>query len=109
MMTLAQLEQLLRRPAVAVPLILAAACIAYVPSLHGGFVWDDEYLISQNDLIRDPGGLARIWFTLDAIDYWPVSNSCLWLEWRLWGSNTLGYHVVSIALHAAAAVLIWMI
>ena len=50
-----------------------------------------------------------MWFTTDPADYWPVANSSLWLEWRLWGMNTTGYHVTNLVLHWIAALLIWAI
>jgi hypothetical protein len=32
-----------------------------------------------------------------------------WLLWRAWGYHASGYHAVNILLHAANAVLVWMI
>ena len=78
---------------------------------------DDDYLLSEQPAIRAPDGLARIWFSTMVPDYWPISYSMYWLEWRLWGHDShyphevspLGYHLTSLALHVASAVLIWTI
>ena len=68
-----------------------AALLVYAPILDGGFIWDDADFIVENPLNRDPGGLWKIWASFTANDYWPLTYSAFWLEWRLWGSP-LGRH-----------------
>jgi tetratricopeptide (TPR) repeat protein len=63
----------------------------------------------RNEVIKDPHGLYRIWFTTDPADFWPVSNSSLWLEWRLYGMSPTGYHVTSVAIHIVVSLLIWAV
>jgi len=87
--------------------IAAATIAAYWPSLQGGFLWDDQTMLTKNGLIGFPDGLLRIWFTTQTIDYWPMTNSSFWLESRLWDMNPLGYHVSNIGLHIANCVLFW--
>jgi protein O-mannosyl-transferase len=90
-------------------IICAAVFAAYYPSIGGGFIWDDELLLTKNRLIEASDGLARIWCTTDPIDYWPVINSSFWIEWRLWETNPIGYHVTNLILHVAGALLIWAV
>jgi protein O-mannosyl-transferase len=90
-------------------LIVILACMAYFPSLKGDFIFDDELLLTQNDLIKASDGLYRIWFTTEALEYYPISYTVFWIEWRLWGLNPIGYHAVNLFLHAIEAILIWLI
>src|SRR5262245_8758846 len=80
------------RSPLAIVLIVVAACAAYWPALSGSFLWDDDALLTENPLIRNPAGPLLIWFSRQPVDYWPVSNTSFWIEWRLWGANPLGYH-----------------
>ena len=95
--------------AAGVVLIILATWIAYYPSLHGWFVYDDDLLITANPLIKAPDGLYRFWFTAESVDYWPVVNTTFWVEWRLWANDPTGYHVTNLLLHIGDTLLIWTI
>jgi hypothetical protein len=90
-------------------LIVGAALLAYAPVLRAGFIWDDRTFLTQNPLIHASDGLYRFWFTTSPPDYFPLTSSMLWVEWRLWGLNAAGYHLVNVLLHAASAVLLWRV
>lgn len=87
--------------------ILLLVALAYWPSLNGDFILDDDWYLTRSLLIKDAGGLYRFWFSADALDYYPVSNSSLWLEWRLWGLNPTGYRLTNLLLHVFTAGLLW--
>ena len=42
-------------------------------------------------------------------DYFPLKTTMLWVEYRLWGLNPKGYHIMNIVIHALDAVLVWMV
>ena len=92
-----------------VALIAGATFVAYLPSLHGGFVLDDDLYVTANDIVKSPDGLYRFWCTTELADYYPITNTTLWLEWRLWGMNPAGYRAVNLLLHVAECLLIWLI
>jgi tetratricopeptide (TPR) repeat protein len=87
-------------------LIFAVTLIAYLPALQGGFLLDDDLHVTRPEL-QSWHGLARIWFEVGATQqYYPVLHTAFWAEHLLWGDAVLGYHLVSVALHAAAACLL---
>jgi len=83
--------------------LLIATLIAYQSAWHGTLLWDDDAHLTRPDL-QSTAGLWRIWFDLGATQqYYPVVHSAFWLMHRLFGDATLGYHLVTIVLHVAAA------
>src|SRR5947199_497617 len=86
-------------------LLLCATLVAYLPAIRGGLLWDDNAHVTRADL-QSLLGLWRIWFQLGATQqYYPLLHSAFWVEHRLWGDATVGYHLVNVVLHAAAACL----
>ncbi len=89
--------------------IAVTAFLAYLPSINGGFILDDDGLLTENDFIKASDGLYRFWCTTETPDYWPVTNSNLWIDWRLWGTHPAGYHATNLILHVVESLLIWVI
>jgi tetratricopeptide (TPR) repeat protein len=86
---------------------LVLAC--YWPALRGGLVWDDQAHVTRPDL-RSWSGLGRIWSDLRATQqYYPVLHSAFWIEHRLWGDATLGYHLVNVLFHATSCYLLALV
>ena len=89
--------------------LTCATLIAYWPALSAGFIWDDDVMLTSNPLVKADDGLYRMWFTFESVDYWPVTGSSFWLEWRLWGMRALGYHLSNVLQHIASALLVWLV
>ncbi len=84
--------------------------LAYWPLLHAGFIWDDDTWLVHNPLVQHWWGLRYIWlYPRDSIQYYPLVFTAFLLEYKLWGLNHLGYHLVNILLQAANAVLLWQV
>jgi tetratricopeptide (TPR) repeat protein len=90
-------------------IIASAVFLAYFPCIQGGFIFDDESILLNNPLIKASNGIYSFWCTAEAMDYWPATYSTLWVEWRLWGMHSAGYHITNLVMHVAAALLVWLI
>jgi len=91
-------------------ILVAVTILAYRPAWNGGFLWDDDVYITNNELLTAPDGLRRIWFSLDSpSQYFPLVYTTFRIEHALWGLNTSGYHWVNLLLHIANALLVWMV
>lgn len=90
--------------------LLLTLLVVYGPALRGAFVWDDIDFIVETSWYRADDGLRQIWLEPSTTSqYYPLTYSSHWIEQRLFGSDTLGYHVVNVVLHAANALLLWLV
>ena len=89
-------------------LLATVTILAYRPAWHGGFLWDDDAYVANNELLTAPDGLRRIWFSFESpSQYFPLVYTTFRIERALRGLNPVGYHVVNILLHVANALLVW--
>src|SRR5947207_2999765 len=110
-------EQLLRYVGAAALFLMTL--VAYAPALRGGFVWDDDAYVTDNLALRSFDGLRTIWlgilpdpqvYAAQVVpQYYPMTLTSFWLEFRIWGASAAGYHVVNVLLHATSALLLWVI
>lgn len=95
------------------PLLIATiTVIAFAPAFQNGFVsWDDYKNFVENPHYRGLGlqNLAWMWSTFLMGHYIPLTWMTLGLDYVLWGMNPTGYHVTSVLLHAANAVLVFFL
>jgi len=89
-------------------IIILAALWIYSPAMRGDWLWDDDWYITNQPLMRDLSGLFKFWFEPGSwVEYYPLEETVLWIEWHLFGTDTLGYHLVTLALHIGNALLVW--
>jgi len=89
-------------------LLAVTTILAYQRAWHGGFIWDDDAYITNNELLTAPDGLRRIWFSLDSpSQYFPLVYTMFRFERAWWGLSPTGYHFVNILLHIANALILW--
>jgi len=86
-------------------LLVIATLAAYQPAWQGKRIWDDDGHLTPPEL-RSLDGLVRIWTDVGATQqYYPVAFTAFWLQQKLWGDTTLGYHLVNVLLHCFSALL----
>ena len=87
-------------------LLAVSVLLAYHPAWNGKLIWDDEQHIVKPEL-QSVAGLVHIWTKLGATQqYYPLVHSVFWLEHRIWGYATPGYHLLNILLHIFSAFLL---
>jgi tetratricopeptide (TPR) repeat protein len=87
-------------------LILLISFIAYLPSLHNGFAWDDDGYI-QNDPLIYSLNLKDIFSTFKLGNYHPLTMLMLAIEYHFFGFQATGYHIVNLLIHLANTVLVF--
>ena len=90
----------------AIAIVLLAA-LAFAPALGAGFIWDDDDYVTDNTMLHDASGLARIWRPGQTHQYYPLVFTSFWIEYQSWELEPSGYHIDNILLHAACAILVW--
>jgi len=90
--------------------LLLIVVIAYLPSLNGQFIWDDDFHVTKCEPLRTLAGLGQIWFKPGATQqFYPLTWTTFWIDYHLWGLNPFAYHAENILLHAINAILVWRI
>ena len=84
-------------------LLLAAALVAFGASLGSGFHFDD-YAIFSNPSLTSPEGVLDIWGLRSTR---PLTYFTFWLNYLVGGRSPLGYHLLNLALHLGAVLLVY--
>ena len=86
--------------------LFIATILIYHPCWSGSPVWDDgAHLVKP--ALQSVGGLLSIWLEPGATQqFYPLTHTFFWLEHQIWGDSMLGYHLLSICLHALSAILL---
>jgi tetratricopeptide (TPR) repeat protein len=94
--------------------VLVASALVYAPSLRGGFVWDDQPLILNDEQVHSPANwpaaFARDFFAASDDQfkygyYRPLVTLSYMLDWALWRDNPLGYRLTNLLWHLLATAL----
>lgn len=90
--------------------LFVATLVAYLPAVSNGFIWDDQYYVTENVHLKSLDGLRQVWLVIGAVpQYYPMVHTSMWIEYRLFGLNPAGYHLDNILLHGFNAILFWRV
>ncbi len=84
-------------------LLLAAALLAFGASPGSGFHFDD-YAIFSDPALTTPGGVLSIWSLRQTR---PLTYLTFWLNYFVGAQDPLGYHLLNLALHLGAVILLY--
>lgn len=94
-------------------LLVLLAILAYLPALDAGFIIDDTLYVTDDARMETLGGLGRIWTEVVGPQYkhqyYPMTSTAFWVQHQFWSDDPFGYHLVNVLLHAANAVLFWLV
>ena len=102
-----------RREPLLIVLILTITFLSFSPALQCGFVnFDDNEYVFANVKLR--AGLTRdgfrwAWTTTHAANWHPLTWLSLMVDTQFLGTEPWGYHLTNILLHAANAVLVFLL
>jgi tetratricopeptide (TPR) repeat protein len=101
-------------PTVAVCLFLAAIVwIVFGQTVHYDFVnYDDPAYVYQNPAITQGlswSGVAWLFTHADVNTWFPVTDITHQLDWQIYGANAGGHHLTNVLLHAATAILLFLV
>ncbi len=93
-------------------LVALVTALAFLPSLGGGFVYDDDiYVTGNSDVSRGmtPEGVAWSLTAGHAANWHPLTWWSHMLDVSLFGMNPAGHHAGNVLLHALAALLLFVL
>ena len=89
-----------------VAVLVFVSLFVYSPALRGGILWDDAAHFSGNPNMHGWRGLFEIWTSRSAF-YFPLTLTTFWTLFQLFGTWTPPYHLVTLGMHIAGAILFW--
>ena len=100
--------------AVAVCVLLALAVwVVFGQTRHHGFVnYDDGRLIHENAAITQGlslEGVASAFIHINAGEWYPLTSLSHMVDWQLYGLKPGGHHLTNVVLHAATAILLFLL
>ncbi|MGZ3773974.1 MAG: tetratricopeptide repeat protein [Pseudobdellovibrionaceae bacterium] len=96
--------------------LVSAVFIAYSNVYSNSFLYDDEFLIQKNQLIRSWDAFFKIFQTSSeggaggvSSFYRPLQTITYLLVYQLFGLSTFGFHLLNVTLHALNVCMVFLV
>ncbi len=104
----------LRRNWLRALLLVIGAVTVHAPALQGERIWDDAYLAHDSPFIKSPLLILeafRHYLFLDSFSfhYRPVQNISFIVDYFFWNTDTWGFHLTNVLVHAGSGVLLYFL
>ncbi|HDZ76908.1 MAG TPA: tetratricopeptide repeat protein [Candidatus Omnitrophica bacterium] len=98
----------------AIIIVVFCGLLSYANSFNNDFVWDDDFLITSNEVIKDVanwhGAVTQELLNGTHTNYYrPIQVFSYMLDYRIFGFNPFGYHLHSFLLHILNAILVYIL
>jgi tetratricopeptide (TPR) repeat protein len=95
-------------------LLLVVGLLVRAWSLNGQRIWDDQYLTWENPFIKSPLLILetfRHYLFLESFSthYRPIQTVSYLVDYCFWNTDTYGFHLTNILLHAVSGVLLYFL
>ena len=95
-------------------ILLVVGLLVRAWSLHGERIWDDQYLSLENPFIKSPLLILesfRHYLFLESYSthYRPIQTISYLFDYWFWNTDTYGFHLTNLLLHAASGVLLFFL
>lgn len=96
--------------------VFAAAAAFHISSLRHSFVGDDFDLVVNNDFISAWDNVSILLSPRYLLEPYPIKSGArpltllsLMVDYKLWGTHPLGYHLTHVLLHSVNSVLVFLL
>ncbi len=97
----------------AVYILIIITFFSFYPAVNNGLTnWDDNYYVLENESVKSLSfqNLKKIFTSTYLANYQPVTILSYLVEWQIFGSEPMGYHLTNIMLHIFnTLIVLWFI
>ena len=95
-------------------LLLLIGMVVRTPALPGQLIWDDQFLARDSPFIKSPLLILEsfrhyLFPDSSSAHYRPIQTLSFIFDYFFWNSNTFGFHLTNIVLHAGTGILLYFL